>query len=131
MMKEPKMVVQRGEIYWVEFSPVKGSEQGGLRPALVVQNDIGNRYSPTTVVVAITRTMPPQPYPFVVVIEPAESGLPMRSAVNCTQMATIQQSGAESRFRPAKGETVVRPIGQLSAEKMREISAALAYNLAI
>lgn len=131
MMKEPKMVVQRGEIYWVEFSPVKGSEQGGLRPALVVQNDIGNRYSPTTVVVAITRTIPPQPYPFVVVIEPEESGLPTRSAVNCTQMATIQQAGAESRLRPPKGATTVRPIGQLSPEKMREVSAALAYNLAI
>ena len=47
-------MVKRGEIYWVEFDPVKGSEQSGLRPALVVQNDTGNRHSPTTVVVAIT-----------------------------------------------------------------------------
>jgi len=51
------MTVRRGEIYWVEFGPVKGSEQGGLRPALVVQNDIGNRHSSTTVMVAITRTI--------------------------------------------------------------------------
>jgi mRNA interferase MazF len=58
------MPVKRGEIYWVEFDPVKGSEQGGLRPALVVQNDVGNRHSPTTVVVAITRSVPPGPYPF-------------------------------------------------------------------
>jgi mRNA interferase MazF len=42
------MTVHRGENYWVEFDPVKGSEQGGLRPALVVQNDVGNRHSPTT-----------------------------------------------------------------------------------
>ena len=77
------MAVKRGEIYWVEFEPVKGSEQGGLRPALVVQNDIGNRFSPTTVVVAITRTIPPRSYPFIVVIEPGESGLPARSAVDC------------------------------------------------
>jgi mRNA interferase MazF len=55
------MTVKRGEIYWVEFDPVRGSEQGGLRPALVVQNDIGNRYSPTTVVAAITRTLPSKP----------------------------------------------------------------------
>ena len=125
------MTVRRGEIYWVEFSPVKGSEQGGLRPALVVQNDIGNRHSPTTVVVAITRTIPPQPYPFVVVIEPSESGLPTRSAINCTQMATVQQSGAASRLRPAQGDSTVRPIGRLSQDKMREVSAALAYNLAL
>ena len=125
------MTVRRGEIYWVEFSPVKGSEQGGLRPALVVQNDTGNRHSPTTVVVAITRTIPSQPYPFVVVIEPSESGLPTRSAINCTQMATVQQSGTASRLRPAQGDSTVRPIGRLSQDKMREVSAALAYHLAI
>ena len=61
------MSVKRGEIYWVEFDPVKGNEQGGLRPALVIQNNVGNRYSPTTVVAAITA---PQPDPFVVIIEP-------------------------------------------------------------
>lgn len=48
------MSVKRGEIYWVEFDPVKGSEQGGLRPDLIVKNNIGSFYSPTTVVVAIT-----------------------------------------------------------------------------
>ena len=111
------MPVKRGEIYWVEFDPVKGSEQGGLRPALVVQNDTGNRYSATTVVAAITRTVPPQPYPFVVIIEPQESGLPERSTVNCAQLATIQQAGSDTRLRPPRGETVVRPIGQLSAPR--------------
>ena len=54
-------MIRRGEIYWVEFDPVKGSEQGGLRPALVIQNDTGNRYGPTTVVAAITRTVPAKP----------------------------------------------------------------------
>lgn len=125
------MAVKRGEIYWMEFDPVKGNEQGGLRPALVVQNDIGNRFSPTTVIVAITRTIPPQPYPFIVVIEPGESGLPTRSAVNCAQIATIQQSGTTSRLRPPRGTSTVRPIGQLSAEKMREVDAALSFNLGL
>ena len=125
------MTVRRGEVYWVEFNPVKGSEQGGIRPALVVQNDTGNRFSPTTVVVAITRTIPPQPYPFVVVVEPEESGLPARSAVNCAQMATIQQTGADSRLRPPRGTDTVRPIGLLSPEKMREVNDALAYNLTL
>ena len=125
------MAIKRGEIYWVEFSPVKGSEQGGLRPALVVQNDIGNRFSPTTVVVAITRTIPPQPYPFIVVIEPNESGLPARSAVNCAQIATIQQTGSASRLRPPRGTTILQPIGQLGPDKMRAVNAALAFNLDI
>jgi len=125
------VAVKRGEIYWVEFDPVKGSEQGGLRPALVVQQDVGNRYSPTTIVVAITRTVPPKPYPFVVVIEPEESGLPEQSAVNCAQVATIQQGGSSSRLRPPKGEAAVRPIGQLSAGKMAEVDRALKYNLGL
>ena len=123
------MPVRRGEIYWVEFDPVKGSEQGGLRPALVVQNDIGNRASPTTVVVAITRSIPPQPYPFVVIVEPEESGLPVRSTVNCSQMATIQQAGSASRLRPPRGKVSVRPIGRLSTAKMAEIDTALKFNL--
>jgi mRNA interferase MazF len=125
------MVVRRGEIYWVEFDPVKGSEQSGLRPALVVQNDIGNQHSPTTVVVAITRTLPPRPYPFVVVITPAESGLPDPSAVNCAQLATIQQDGTHSRLRPPGGEPAVRPIGRLMPTKMVEVDAALKYNLGL
>jgi mRNA interferase MazF len=125
------MTVKRGEIYWVEFNPVKGSEQGGLRPALVVQQDVGNRYSPTTVVVAITRTVPPKSYPFVVVVEPEESGLPERSAVNCAQIATIQQSGSSSRLRPPRGEQEVRPIGRLSVEKVTEVDRALKYNLGL
>lgn len=123
------MTVKRGEIYWVEFDPVKGSEQGRLRPALVVQNDIGNRFSPTTVVAAITRTLPPRPYPFTVVIEPEESGLPSRSIVNCAQLATIHQTGASTRIRSGHGQSDLQPIGLLSTEKMREVEAALRFNL--
>jgi mRNA interferase MazF len=125
------MTVERGEVYWVEFDPAKGSEQGGLRPALVVQNNIGNRYSPTTVVAAITRTIPPRPYPFVVIIEPEESGLPERSVVNCSQLATIQQSGSASRLRPPRGELEIRAVGQLTGERLAEVDAALKFNLAL
>jgi len=131
MLKAPTMPVKRGEIYWVEFDPVKGNEQSGLRPALVVQNDIGNRFGTTTVVIAITRTIPPQKYPFIVVIEPNESGLPERSAVNCAQMATIQQTGAESRLRPTRGESTLRPIGKLSPTRMAEVDVALLFNLGL
>jgi mRNA interferase MazF len=125
------MAVKRGEIYWVEFDPVKESEQGSLQPALIVQQDVGNHYSPTTVVVGLARTIPPKPYPFVVVVEPEESGLAERSAVNCAQMATIQQSGPSSQLRPPGREKDVRPIGRLSAEKMAEVGRALKYNLGL
>jgi mRNA interferase MazF len=125
------MTVRRGEIYWVEFNPVKGSEQAGLRPALVVQNDVGNQYSPTTIVVAITRTIPPRPYPFIVVIEPEESGLSERSAVNCSQMATIQQTGTSSRLRPPRGKSSVEAVGHLGVEKLAQIDEALKFNLAL
>ncbi|MBU0494149.1 MAG: type II toxin-antitoxin system PemK/MazF family toxin [Chloroflexi bacterium] len=125
------MPVERGEVYWVEFDPVKGSEQGGLRPALVVQNDVGNHYSPTTVVVAVTRTLPPRPYPFIVVLEPGEGGLSELSVINCAQIATIQQSGLGSRLRPRPGESDMRPIGRLSPERIAEVDEALRYNLAL
>ena len=124
------MPVRRGEVYWVDFDPVKGSEQGVLRPALVIQNDVGNRTSPTTVVAAITRTMPLRPYPFVVVVEPEESGLPERSAINCAQIATIQQGGSASRLRPPR-EVGVRPVGRLGTERMSEVGEALTYNLSL
>jgi mRNA interferase MazF len=125
------MLVKRGEIYWVQFDPVKGSEQGGLRPALVVQQDVGNRYSPTTVVVAISKTIPPRPYPFVVVVEPRESGLPERSAINCAQTATIQKDEPGSRLRPLAGENDVRAVGMLPDDSMAEVDAALRYNLGL
>lgn len=125
------IAVRRGEIYWVEFDPIKGSEQGGLRPALMIQNDIGNRNSPPTVAAAITRTIPPHPYPFIVVVEPAESGLPVRSAVNCAQLATIQQVGPSSRLRAPRNEDTVKPIGLLNAIKLAEVDAALKFNLAL
>jgi mRNA interferase MazF len=124
-------MIRRGEIYWVDFEPVKGSEQGGLRPALIVQNDLGNQHSPTTVVVAITRTIPPKAFPFIVVIEPEASGLPARSAVNCSQMVTIQQLGPQSRFRPPPGKSEVRPIGRLGRATMRAVDDALRFNLGL
>ena len=125
------MSVRRGEIYWLEFDPVKGSEQGGPRPALVVQNDLGNQFSATTVVAAISRTVPARPYPFVVAITPAQSGLAEPSVVNSAQLATVQQSGPSSQLRAPRGETQVRPVGRLDEETMRQVDAALRYNLGL
>jgi mRNA interferase MazF len=125
------MTVRRGEIYWVEFEPVKGSEQAGLRPALVVQQDIGNLNSPTTVVVALSRSIPSRIYPFIALLEEYESPLGEKCVVNCSQVATIQQAGPTSRLRPRRGEQEIHPIGRLSPAKMQEVDRALRYNLGL
>ncbi len=125
------MTVQRGEIYWIDFDPVRGNEIGGIRPALVIQQDVGNRFSPTTVVAAITRSVPDKPYPFVVVIEPSESGLRECSAVNCSQLFTIQQVGPGARLLPPKGSKDVCSIGRLNLRKMTQVDEALRYNLGL
>jgi mRNA interferase MazF len=125
------MTVQRGEIYWIDFDPVRGNEIGGTRPALVVQQNVGNRFSPTTVVAAITRSVPDKPYPFVVVIDPAESGLRERSAVNCSQLFTVQQVGTSARILPPRGSSEVQPIGRMGSRKMAEVDEALRYNLGL
>ncbi|MDO8914806.1 MAG: type II toxin-antitoxin system PemK/MazF family toxin [Coriobacteriia bacterium] len=80
----------RGEIYWAEMDPVVGHEQGGRRPVLVVQNDAGNEFSPTTIVAAITRARPRRPYPFMVPL-PA-TALASASVVNCAQLRTVDRS---------------------------------------
>ena len=97
------MSVKRGEIYWVEFDPVKGNEQGGLRPALVVQNDVGNRFSPTTVVVSITRTLPPKPFPFVVVIEAR------RERFAHTQRRELRSDGDDTAERRGQSPEAATP----------------------
>lgn len=125
------MSVSRGEVYWLDFDPVKGSEQAGLRPALIIQNDLGNRYGRTTVVAAITTSVPDRPYPFMVVVSRAQSGLTFTSVVNCAQITTVHQSGPESRLRPPRGEAVVRPIGKLDDASMLLVDEALRYNLGL
>lgn len=68
-------MIRRGEIYWVDWSPGRGSEQTGVRPAVILQNNVGNQFSPTTIVAAISTRVPPKLYPFHVRLSPEESGL--------------------------------------------------------
>ena len=82
-------MVRRGEVYWVDFSPARGSEQGGKRPALVVQNDVGNRFSPTTIVAAMTSRVAETEYPTEVRLPDELFGKP--SAVLCGQLLTVAQ----------------------------------------
>lgn len=80
----------RGEIYWVDWDPARGSEQGGKRPALVIQNNTGNQLSSTTIVAAVTTREMKKRYPFHV---PVPDGiLPERSTIMCEQVMTVDQS---------------------------------------
>jgi mRNA interferase MazF len=94
-------------------------EQAGRRPALVVQNDLGNEYAPYTVVAAITTTPQRKPYPFVVYVPAGEGNLPQDSYVICAQLLTADKSRLEQR------------IGALSAETMERVDTALRYELSL
>jgi len=110
--------VQRGEIYWVDFEIPKGSEQGGRRPALIIQNDVGNMYSPTTIVAAITSKQK-QEYRFHVEITKEESGLRRDSTILLEQLRTITQ------------DRLISKVGTLSSDKMEQIDKALKVSLGL
>ena len=110
--------VRRGDIWWLDSSPGRGSEQLGQRPALIVQNDLGNQYSPTTIVAAVT-TKARRDYPFTVTISPSESGLPQQSSVNLSQILTVDRS------------RLIRKSGRLNQEKMKEVDGAIKVSLGL
>ena len=86
------MEIKRGEIVLVNFEPVKGSEQGGVRPSLIIQNDIFNKYSPTTIVAPITSKLFKKEYPTNVIIKKEESSLSLNSTILLNQIKTIDKS---------------------------------------
>ncbi|WP_366922919.1 type II toxin-antitoxin system PemK/MazF family toxin [Metallumcola ferriviriculae] len=86
------MHVKRGDIFYAELNPVVGSEQGGTRPVLVIQNDIGNQYSPTTIVVAITSQISKAKLPTHVEMPAQKSGLERASVILAEQVRTIDKS---------------------------------------
>ena len=94
------MKVKRGDIFYADLSPVVGSEQGGVRPVLVVQNDVGNKYSPTVIIAAITSQMNKVKLPTHVEVS-AEFGLPKNSVVLLEQIRTIDKK----RLREKVGYT--------------------------
>lgn len=85
------MVVKRGDIYFADLSPVVGSEQGGLRPVLIVQNNTGNKFSPTVIVSAITSQATKNKIPTHVDLPCDTYGLPKDSVVLCEQIRTIDK----------------------------------------
>lgn len=108
----------RGDVFLVDFNPAVGREQAGTRPAVIVQNDVGNRYSPTTIVAAVTTAFPGRPYPFLVKIP--DGTLLRPSAVDCAHIRAIDCS----RLRPTR-------LAHLDQETMCAVDEALKASLGL
>ena len=113
------MIIERGDILLVKLDPVIGSEQGKTRPCLVVQENVSNKFSPNTIIVPITSSIPDQHYPTVVVVRPQESGLPKESAILCTQIRTVSK------------QRMIKKLGALKPFKMSEVDQALKESLGL
>ncbi len=107
------MNVKRGEIYYADLSPVVGSEQGGVRPVLIVQNDVGNRFSPTVIAAAITSQKYKAGLPTHIRVSSDGCGLAKDSIVLLEQVRTIDKRRLKERM------------GNLSAGDMNRINNAL------
>ncbi len=92
------MNIKRGEIYYADLSPVVGSEQGGIRPVLIVQNDVGNRYSPTVIAAAITSQRDKTNLPTHIKVDAAGCGLSKDSIVLLEQVRTIDKQRLKERM---------------------------------
>lgn len=111
------MEVKRGEIYYADLSPVVGSEQGGLRPVLIVQNDVGNKYSPTVIACAITSQLTKAKLPTHVELRRGEFGLGKDSVLLLEQIRTLDKRRLSSR------------VGQIPLSQMQRVDKALLVSL--
>ncbi|MBZ5495719.1 MAG: type II toxin-antitoxin system PemK/MazF family toxin [Acidobacteriia bacterium] len=107
----------RGDIWMVDLNPGRGSEQTGMRPALIVQNDVGNQYASTTIVAAITTTI--RKYPVTVVLDRNEGGLKQPSMVNLAQILTLDKTRLKKK------------LGVLSQARIAEVNSALHISLGL
>ncbi len=92
------MIVKRGDIYYADLSPVVGSEQGGIRPVLIIQNDIGNKYSPTVIAAAITSQINKAKMPTHIELAAKEYGLNKDSVILLEQIRTIDKRRLRERI---------------------------------
>ena len=113
------MSVRRGDIYYADLSPVIGSEQGGLRPVLIVQNDIGNRYSPTVIAAAITSRMSKAKLPTHIDIYAGEVGLAKDSVILLEQIRTLDKRRLKEKM------------GHLDDEVMNHVNTAIAISFGL
>ena len=113
------MSVKRGEIYYADLSPVVGSEQGGVRPVLIVQNDVGNRYSPTVIAAAITSQKEKAKLPTHIEINAQSCGLARNSTVLLEQIRTIDKRRLKEKM------------GTLDEQSMNQINRALSISFGL
>lgn len=102
------MVIRRGDIFYADLSPVVGSEQGGTRPVLIIQNDIGNQYSPTTIVAAITSQIDKPMLPTHVEMVANPGGLEKNSVILLEQIRTIDKSRIMEKVTTLDQEMMAR-----------------------
>ena len=105
----------RGEVWLVNWNPARGSEQAGRRPALVIQNDIGNEMAPTTIVAAISSSV--KIFPMNVKIDPPEGGLGLPSIIKTSQILTVAKERLEKR------------LGRISTKTMEDVNRAIKLSL--
>ena len=113
------MSVKRGDIYYADLSPVVGSEQGGLRPVLIIQNDIGNRYSPTVIAAAITSRMSKTKLPTHIDIYAARAGLAKDSVILLEQIRTLDKRRLKEKM------------GHLDEGVMDQVNTAIAVSFGL
>ena len=110
-------MIKRGELYYADLSPVVGSEQGGVRPILIVQNDTGNKYSPTIIAAAVTSKLDKARLPTHIELSAKEFGLPKDSVILLEQIRTLDKKRLKER------------IGELDSSKMQKVNVALLISL--
>lgn len=113
------MNIKRGEIYYADLSPVVGSEQGGVRPVLIIQNDVGNRYSPTVIAAAITSQRDKASLPTHIMVDSANCGLSKDSIVLLEQVRTIDKKRLKERM------------GSLDSVSMNRVDKALSVSFGL
>ena len=113
------MSIKKGDLYFADLSPVTGSEQGGIRPVLVVQNDVGNKYSPTIIVAAVTSRRNKADLPTHVEIAADGNGLSKNSVILLEQRRTIDKTRLKER------------IGTIDRNRLPEVNEALSVSLGI
>lgn len=111
----------RGDVYLVNLDPIIGKEIGKSRPAVIIQNDIGNKFSPVTIIAPISTVKEiTKPLPIMIFLEKGEGGLKEESYVDCGQIRTID-----------KDKRLINKFGSLSKSKMNEIDKALKISLSL
>lgn len=103
-----KVLVRRGDVFYADLNPVVGSEQGGVRPVLVVQNDVGNKYSPTVIVAAITSQIDKAKLPTHVELKRGEYGLEKDSVILLEQLRTIDKRRLREKIAYLDQEIMAR-----------------------